>query len=80
MRMHAALDINDRLQIRWQLLEKDQIYLLVSTQCLSLTGFRPTAVVAAEAVKHLRVRSLACPAALFLFVANGAFRGARDTK
>ena len=43
-------------------------------------GFKPTAVVAAEAVKHLRVRSLACPAALFLFVANGAFRGARDTK
>jgi Na+-driven multidrug efflux pump len=36
--------------------------------------------VAAEAVRHLRVRSLACPAALLLFVANGAFRGARDTK
>lgn len=36
--------------------------------------------VAAEAVRHLRVRSLACPAALLLFVANGAFRGARDTR
>ncbi|CAL5229571.1 g12927 [Coccomyxa viridis] len=47
---------------------------------LLIQGFKPTALVAAEAVKHLRVRSLACPAALFLFVANGAFRGARDTK
>lgn len=42
-------------------------------------GFNPTAPVAALAVKHLRVRSLACPAVLLLFVANGAFRGARDT-
>lgn len=45
-----------------------------------IQGFNPTAPVAALAVKHLRVRSLACPAALLLFVANGAFRGARDTK
>ena len=43
-------------------------------------GFGPSVAVAAEAVRHLRVRSLACPAALLLFVANGAFRGARDTK
>lgn len=43
-------------------------------------GFNPTAAVAALAVRHLRIRSLACPAALLLFVANGAFRGARDTK
>ncbi|CAL8469109.1 g8650 [Coccomyxa elongata] len=45
-----------------------------------IRGFNPTGPVAALAVKHLRVRSLACPAALVLFVANGAFRGARDTK
>lgn len=48
--------------------------------CLASQGFNPTVAVAAEAVRHLRVRSLACPAALLLFVANGAFRGARDTK
>ena len=40
----------------------------------------PEAAVAVQAVKHLRIRALACPAAILLFVGIGAFRGFKDTK
>lgn len=41
---------------------------------------RPDAAVHALAVPHLQMRALACPAALLMFVAVGAFRGFKDTK
>lgn len=34
----------------------------------------------ALAVPHLRIRALACPAVVIMFVAVGAFRGFKDTK
>lgn len=40
---------------------------------------RPDAAVYALAVPHLKMRALACPAALLMFVAVGAFRGFKDT-
>ena len=40
---------------------------------------RPDAAVHALAVPHLQMRALACPAALLMFVAVGAFRGFKDT-
>ena len=40
---------------------------------------RPDAAVYALAVPHLQMRALACPAALLMFVAVGAFRGFKDT-
>lgn len=40
---------------------------------------RPDAAVYALAVPHLQMRALACPAALLMFVAIGAFRGFKDT-
>ena len=40
---------------------------------------RPDAQVYALAVPHLQIRALACPAALLMFVAVGAFRGFKDT-
>jgi len=40
---------------------------------------RPDAAVYALAVPHLQMRALACPAAVLMFVAVGAFRGFKDT-
>ena len=44
-----------------------------------LAALAPGPDVAAAAAPHLRARALAAPATLALFVANGAFRGHRDT-
>ena len=44
-----------------------------------LSALAPGPDVAAAAAPHLRARALAAPATLALFVANGAFRGHRDT-
>jgi Na+-driven multidrug efflux pump len=40
---------------------------------------RPDAAVYALAVPHLQMKALACPAAVLMFVAVGAFRGFKDT-
>eukprot|EP00884_Botryococcus_braunii_P007408 jgi/Botrbrau1/16669/Bobra.0068s0085.1 len=42
--------------------------------------FGPSAEVASLAIAHLRIRAFACPAQLLLHVANGAYRGFRDTR
>lgn len=47
--------------------------------CLLSAVLRPDAAVYALAVPHLKMRALACPAALLMFVAVGAFRGFKDT-
>ena len=39
----------------------------------------PEAAVTSLAVPHLRMRALACPAVVPMFVAVGAFRGFKDT-
>lgn len=44
-----------------------------------LAVLRPDAAVYALAVPHLQMRALACPAAVLMFVAVGAFRGFKDT-
>ncbi|KAK9864820.1 hypothetical protein WJX84_009385 [Apatococcus fuscideae] len=43
-------------------------------------GFGAQDDVLSQAVTHLRVRCLAAPAAVLLFVTNGAFRGFQDTR
>ncbi|KAK9826249.1 hypothetical protein WJX74_002798 [Apatococcus lobatus] len=45
-----------------------------------LKGFGAQDDVLSQAVTHLRVRCLAAPAAVLLFVTNGAFRGFQDTR
>ena len=44
------------------------------------SGFGAQDAVLSQAVTHLRVRCLAAPAAVLLFVTNGAFRGFQDTR
>ena len=43
-------------------------------------AMRAEPAVAVQAVAHLRTRALACPAAISLLVAIGAFRGFKETR
>jgi len=47
--------------------------------CMLCAVLRPDAAVYALAVPHLQMKALACPAAVLMFVAVGAFRGFKDT-
>ncbi|KAK9812589.1 hypothetical protein WJX73_010830 [Symbiochloris irregularis] len=47
---------------------------------LMLSVFNVGPEQAAQGIPHLRIRSLAAPATLILFVTNGAFRGITDTR
>jgi Na+-driven multidrug efflux pump len=47
--------------------------------CTLCAVLRPDAAVYALAVPHLQMKALACPAAVLMFVAVGAFRGFKDT-
>ncbi|KAK9811654.1 hypothetical protein WJX72_007696 [[Myrmecia] bisecta] len=45
-----------------------------------VAAFGTEPAIAAQAVPHLRMRSLAAPAVILMYVATGAFRGFKDTR